>query len=150
MSGLSNRPEPNDMNGNPPKGFGRVRMSIEVEYVRSETIEFVVNPDDGFSTVGVPWEVGRFLRTMQFNLHHGKDLVKGESPRLVGWRIIPRRGGATLGCGCWSGKVVGGMAAGQFVTCPEHGQVEIVKCNVDEPDDVYLAAFNSDEGRTRR
>lgn len=117
---------------------GRIKMTMEVEFVRTETIEFTVDPSDGFSNVGLPPEVGRVLRTMQFHLHHSKDLVKGEHPRLVRWDVIARRNGSTLECGCWSYKVMPGMAVGQFIECPEHGQVAIAKTNVDEPDDLYL------------
>lgn len=68
-----------------------VRIEIEVEYVRTETIVFTGDLSSGLSSPGVPWEVGRFMSLLQYHIHCNKDLVKRESPRLIGWQILDIR-----------------------------------------------------------
>lgn len=68
--------------------INRVRMELEVEFVRTEKIIFEADLDDGLGIDKVPTLPGRLLRQIQFHMHHAKDLVKGERPRLVGWRLL--------------------------------------------------------------
>lgn len=65
-----------------------MRIRMEVEYVRKETITFDVDTDDGMYMPGVPPEVGRVFRAMTYHSHHGKDLIKRESPRIVRFDVV--------------------------------------------------------------
>ena len=54
----------------------------------------------------------------------------------------PKRNGSLLACGDWTYHgVFPGQSVGQIGTCDnrEHGRQIITKCNVSEPDDIYLA-----------
>jgi hypothetical protein len=65
-------------------------MEIEVEYVRRQKVVFECDPDDGIANFQ-PMQVGRVFRAVQFYMHHGKDLVKHEEPRLIGWHVLDQQ-----------------------------------------------------------
>jgi hypothetical protein len=69
-----------------------VYVEIEVEYMRKETIRFKTDVGKGFTMLGADRAgtkaIGRFMRTLNYMMHQGKDLVKQEKPRLLSWRII--------------------------------------------------------------
>lgn len=65
-----------------------MRLRIEVEYARTEIITFDVDPEEGISQVGAPAPVGRVLRELQYHMHSGKNLAKGEKARLLRFDVI--------------------------------------------------------------
>lgn len=66
-----------------------VYIEAEIEYVRKATVLFSVDPHNGIAQVGAPMTVGRVMRALQYWMHTGKSLIRGETPKLLGWRIQP-------------------------------------------------------------
>ena len=67
----------------------KTRIELEVEYVRREKVTFDADLDGGTGLLHVQSHAaGSLLRQIQFHMHHGKDMVRGEEPRLVRWRVI--------------------------------------------------------------
>lgn len=66
-----------------------MRMRVEVEYVRTETIEFDVDMENGWALACAPGEAGRVLREMHCQVHRGKNLALGEKPRILRFDVVP-------------------------------------------------------------
>lgn len=75
---------------------------MEVEFTRTEHVEFIHDDDDGMNDAwdsNSPRVVGSFLRLLQFHMHDGKYVtvsgregdadkgVRGETPRLLSFRF---------------------------------------------------------------